>query len=65
MENESGSELASVKAAVEQSLCVTVTGVSLRIVGGSLVVKKDLGKDLDVVCEAQNKVCCVQYYRGE
>ena len=44
---------------------VRVTGVELRVVGGSLDVKRELGKQLEVRCEAHSKPCCVQFYRGE
>ena len=42
-----------------------VTGVELRVVGGSLDVKREVGKELEVACEARNKLCCVQFYKGE
>ena len=44
---------------------VRVSGVELRVVGGTLDVKKEVGKELEVRCEPRSKLCCVQFYRGE
>ena len=44
---------------------VRVTGVVLRVVGGSLDVKREVGKELEVRCGARRKLCCVQFHRGE
>lgn len=44
---------------------VRVAGVELKIVQGNLEIRKDLGKDLDVLSEFLNKQCCVRFYSGQ
>lgn len=53
------------EAAVEPSQDVRVSGVELRMVGGRLNVKREMGKDLQVCCESRDKLCSVQFCRGE
>ena len=44
---------------------VRASGVELGVVGGRLNAKREVGKDLEVRCESRDKICSVQFRRGE
>ena len=44
---------------------VRAAGVELRVVGASLTVRREVGKDLEVRSEARSKHCCIFFHSGE
>ena len=50
---------------LEPTQDVGAAGVELRLVGGDLSVKREVGKELEVRLESRNKLCCVQFFLGE
>lgn len=44
---------------------VRVSGVELRMVDGTLDVKREPEKELELRCEPLQIHCCVHFYRGE
>ena len=53
------------EAAVEAAETVVVRGVGLRVVGGGLDVKREVGKDLELCCNSTSKLCSLRFSTGE
>jgi histone-arginine methyltransferase CARM1 len=52
------------EAAVKATETVVVRGVGLRVVGGSLDVKREVGKDLELCCNSTSKLCSLRFSTG-
>ena len=44
---------------------VRVAGVELRVVGGRLEVKREVGKDLELCCDTHRKTCSLSFSQGQ
>ena len=59
-----GEEAPSTEVPMEAAERVAVTGVELRVVGGSLDLKREIGKDLELCCHSTGKLCSLRFSQG-